>query len=98
MAELTAAAFRPRLNDSFRLHVGDDVIETELVDVRGLKGDSSREDRTPFSLLFRGPEDAPLEQAIYRFENDAMGEMDLFLVCVGPDPDDRMMRYEVIFT
>lgn len=98
IVELDAGAFRARLNDIFRIHLGDQVVEVELVDVAGLGGHSARQDRTPFSLMFRGPEGLALEQAIYRFENDEMAEMDLFLVCVGPDPDDRQMRYEVIFT
>ena len=101
-SDLNADVFRARLNETFRLSepgIEDgEVVEVDLVDVSGLKGDSSREDRSPFSLLFRGPEALALEQAIYRFENDEMGEMDLFVVCVGPDPDDRQMRYEVIFT
>lgn len=100
--ELSAEAFRTQLNQSFRLTApgvedGEEV-EIELVDVSGLRGDSAREDRSPFSLLFRGPEGLALEQGIYRFEHDEMGEMDLFLVCVGPDRGDRQMRYEVIFT
>lgn len=99
---LNADAFRRRLHDTFRVSVpgaeDGEQIEVELVDVAGLRGDTTRDDRSPFSLLFRGPEGLALEQAIYRFDNDEMGEMDLFLVCVGPDPDDRRMRYEVIFT
>lgn len=101
-AELSAESFRAHLNQSFRLSApgveDSEEVEIELVDVAGLKGDTPREDRSPFSLLFRGPEGLALEQAIYRLENDQMGEMDVFLVCVGPDPDDRQMRYEVIFT
>lgn len=100
--DLNADAFRARVNETFRLSApgieDSETVEIELVDVRGLKGDTPREDRSPFSLLFRGPEGLALEQAIYRFENDEMGAMDLFLVCVGPDPDDKQMRYEVIFT
>lgn len=101
-SELNSAAFGARLNETFRLSAPDakdsETVEIELVDVRGLKGDTPRDDRSPFSLLFRGPEGLALEQAIYRFENDEMGAMDLFLVCVGPDSEDRRMRYEVIFT
>ena len=101
-SELNAEAFRSQLNQPFRLSApgteDSEEVVIELVDVAGLKGDTSREDRSPFSLLFRGPEGVALEQAIYRFENDEMGLMDLFVVCVGPDPDDKRMRYEVIFT
>lgn len=99
---LNADAFRSRLNDTFRVSAPEiedgEQIEVELVDVAGLRGDTAREDRSPFSLLFRGPEGFAMEQAIYRFAHDELGTMDVFLVCVGPDPDDRQMRYEVIFT
>jgi hypothetical protein len=97
-AELAADDFRARLNEVFRIHAGDQVVEAELVEVAGLSGYSARPDRSPFSLVFRGPQGVALEQAICRFTNDKMGELDMFLVCVGPDPEDRQMRYEVIFT
>jgi Domain of unknown function (DUF6916) len=40
-----------------------------------------------FSLLFRGPSDAPLEQRTYRVEHAALGEFPLFLVPLGPNAD-----------
>lgn len=96
--ELNADLFRDRLNESFRIHVDDQVVDAELVEVAGLGGHTARKDRSPFSLMFRGPEGLALQQATYRFENDTLGGLDLFMVCVGPDPDDRKMRYQVIFT
>lgn len=99
LRKLSAGAFRARVDETFRIHFADgESIDTELVEVSGLKGDTPREDKSPFSLLFAGPEGAALEQGIYRFENDEMGSLDLFLVTVGPDPDDGLMRYEVVFT
>lgn len=86
------------LNQTFRIHVeGRDPIETELVEVSGLPShDDDPDRRQPFSLVFRGPKDAPLEQGIFRIENDTLGRLDLFLVTNGPDKEG--MRHEAVFT
>lgn len=106
IANLSAEACREHLESTFRLHLGDDsgddttVLEIVLREVSAVGGDTKRQDRTPFSLLFRGPSDAAIGQGIYRLEHDALGAGELFLVCVGPDPDDdeSRMLYEAVFT
>jgi hypothetical protein len=55
-----------------------------------------RNDRTPFSLVFRGPLQPLLAQRIYRVEHDSMGTFELFLVPIGPDGVG--MCYEAVFT
>ncbi len=40
--------------------------------------------RLQFSLVFRGPLEPVLPQAIYGLEHDALGHLDLFLVPIGP--------------
>ena len=100
LAQLSADSFRDCLNQTFQITVPGlpEPLATELVDVRGLGGYTEREDRQPFSLLFRGPADAPLQQGIYQLENETLGALSIFLVTVGPDPKDRDMRYEAVFT
>ena len=96
---LSADDFRECLKQTFRIRAGEELLaEASLIDVRALQGHASREGKTSFSVLFHTPDDAPLEQSIYRLENDTMGGLDLFLVCVGPDPDEGGMCYEAVFT
>jgi hypothetical protein len=74
-----------------------------LAEVRDLGGDSVREDRKPFSLLFHdvgAGVDQAQPQAIYALEHPRLGQIELFLVCLGPDlkVDGRPLVYEAIFT
>ena len=50
----------------------------------------------PFSLVFVGPARFVLPQQTYRVEHDSLGELDLFLVPIGPNGGG--MRYEAVFT
>ena len=65
-----------------------------------LEGDTPRKDRSPFSLLFRGPSDVDIDQLICRVSHEAVGELHIFLVTLGPDlkDDERPMLYEAVFT
>lgn len=101
LGAFSAARFRDCLNDRFSVPLDDrDPIELELTEVKDLKTDSKREDANPFSLLFRGPSDIILQQQIVSMENPRLGVLGLFLVPVGPDPDDQERRilYEAVFT
>lgn len=66
-----------------------------LAEVTGL-GTGGRGRRDPYSLVFRGPSAPVLPQRIYRLRHDRMGDLELFLVPIGPDSEG--MRYEAIFT
>ncbi len=96
--ELTKDDFEPCLNQKFRIHLeAGEPIDTELVEVRGLvPPDDDPDRRQPFSLVFEGPLDAPLQQGIHRLENETLGELGLFVVTVGPYREK--MRHEVVFT
>ena len=98
--EISADRFREHQNQIFRVPLEDGFLELELTEVRGLKGDTPRQDRAPYSILFRGPSDIRLEQQTLALENKSMGQLVLFLVPLGPDPDDEESRmlYEAIFT
>jgi hypothetical protein len=94
LERLTADDFTPHLGDRFRLHADDaTVLDAELIDVQ--EGVPTVGTRTPFSLVFRGPLEPLLPQAIYRFEHDALEPLEVFIVPIGPDEDG--MRYEVVF-
>ncbi|HET6230565.1 MAG TPA: hypothetical protein VFE05_10895 [Longimicrobiaceae bacterium] len=95
---LTLDAFRPHVGQPFAILVGEDrFMPAHLVAVQPLSNDGdTRRQRTPFSVLFRGPAGGHLPQDLYRVQSEAMETMELFLVPLGPDADG--MLYEAIFT
>ena len=102
--KLTKDSFSPYIDQTFRLVLGPDAeVELELTEVTPLKSPHSGIDdseqhirREPFSILFRGPADVPLDQRMYRIEHAEMGLIDgLFITPVGADQRGRY--YEAIF-
>ena len=67
-------------------------VTLELVSVSDLR-------ETPrqrmFSLIFRGPQDQPLEQGLYSIIHEKMGNESLFLVPIAREADG--FRYEAVF-
>ena len=88
--------FEPFVKERFRVEA-ESLAELELVsvDVRAEHDPSARK-RQAFSLLFRGPKTPVLSQRIYGVSHDSLGQMEIFLVPVGPD--DAGMLYEAVFT
>ena len=85
------------MNQTFRVTADDSSPQDiELVEVK-IIGDPipGLAPRHSFSLLFHGPRDALLPQAIYRFENQTVGSLEFMIVPLGPDQQHQ--RYEAIF-
>lgn len=100
--ELTLDAFAPHEGTVFRIDLADnESIELSLSEVKSMKPnhDVNLEPnlhREPFRLTFRGGSpDAYLPQQIWKLRHDVLGELELFLVPIGPDSD--AMCYEAIF-
>jgi hypothetical protein len=73
-------------------------VELELVEVTALGsrgGPPARGRSEPFSCLFRGPADRPLDQGTYGLVHPAVGRITLFIVPVGPV--EGGLGYEAIF-
>jgi hypothetical protein len=91
--QLSGDAFASRVNSRFRLIVGPEaVMEMDLIEFTSGSKSSHHE---AFSIVFRAPVDAPLEQRIYRLEHESMGAFELFLVPIGKSPEG--VRYEAVF-
>jgi len=90
---LTKEAWSEYLGGSFEL-TGNGGRTMVLVEVTGL-GSGAPGRRDPYSLVFRGPASPLLPQRIYRIWHHRMGDLELFLVPIGPDGEG--MRYEAIF-
>ncbi len=67
-----------------------------LISVDKLTNTATVGGREAFSIVFRGNSELILEQQIYRINNDTLGDMELFIVPVGPD--DKGMCYEAVFS
>lgn len=94
---LTVASFEPHVGSSFQIRPGGaDALTLKLIEASAAGGDPSPK-REPFSLVFVGPDEPLLEQAIYPVEHDELGQLTLFMVPLGPHKDGGL-RYEVVFT
>jgi hypothetical protein len=91
--ELTADDFLAVKGERFGLTTAG--FNLELAEVTHGAGGSPRGSRAPFSVLFHGPLQPVLPQAIYRLENERLGAIELFIVPIGPEQGS--MRYEAVF-
>jgi hypothetical protein len=94
LADLTAATFAPYVGDTFALAAEPQAVELVLAEVTTLADRPGGRD--PFSLLFRGPPQPNLPQAIHRLEHAQLGALEIFVVPLAPD--DAGTRYEAIFS
>jgi hypothetical protein len=91
--QLTGDTFAAFLNGRFRLISGPEAgMELELVEFNAGSRSAHHE---AFSIVFRAPVEAPLEQRIYRLEHESLGAFELFLVPIGKSPEG--VRYEAVF-
>jgi hypothetical protein len=106
--KLTSADFAPHLHESFYLSPGPwgephdpaaqgEVLAIELIEVTDLTAEmpANASRRGQFSLIFRAVGGAYMAQRIYSIKHAALGQLDLFLVPIGPDQIG--MRYQAVF-
>ena len=101
LESIDITTFAGRVGEVFRLVVDErTTISTRLIAVtpdNALSAGRTRAGgRTPFSLVFRSPPGAPMPQRIYRLQHEELGDIELFLVPIGPDADG--MCYEAVFS
>ena len=92
-AALTHEAFTQNANTKFQVQADENnAVELELAEISEIKLYPRQEE---FSLVFRGPLDAFLDQGGRLFKHDQMGEFELFIVPIKQDADG--FYYEAIF-
>jgi hypothetical protein len=96
----SANTFSPFINSTFRVVLdGSPPIDLILVSATEVNEDYRKgrglAERTPFSIIFRGPMRPILPQAIYHMEHEGLGPLDIFIVPIGPDLEG--MQYEAVF-
>ncbi len=98
LEQLQSSDFSLYLNSTFLVRLeGIEPIELILVSVVEAGPRFKPEARQPFSLYFLGPVSSQyLRQHTYHLEHSEVGEVDLFLVPLGPE--SGRMRYEAVLT
>lgn len=101
-SELDFTTFTQHEGTSFLLDLAGvkQPLELKLIEVVSIKNQDANRDpsvrQEPFRLTFRGgPVDAFLPQQIFTLKHATMGELEIFLVPIGPDADG--MCYEAVF-
>jgi hypothetical protein len=97
---LTFDLFEGRVGEQFVVSAdGVQPVPMQLVEATESTEPSGRgpegQERRQFSLVFAGPLEPVLPQAIYDLEHDALGNLGIFIVPVGPAGDT--MRYAAAF-
>ncbi|HYF65321.1 MAG TPA: hypothetical protein VD886_21010 [Herpetosiphonaceae bacterium] len=100
---LSIDRFAPTLNQEWLVRSGPQVqLACTLISAAPLgapPADGSGLSRQAFSLVWRGPGQPILPQAIYELTHPSFDQpLELFLVPLGPDGSAPGMRYEAIFT
>jgi len=97
--QVTRSDFAQCVGQPFHLECGGQAVAVELATVTGLgyksPGDESRGKRESFSLLFHAPKQWRYPQCTYHVSHPKLGDLDVFLVPLGPD--EKGMRLEAIF-
>ena len=89
-------AYHDCLNQSFTLYSDETDHQLELIEVTRLHDGHDATAPAAFSIVFRADKDLLLNQGTYRMNNQALGELDIFIVPIGPDQEG--MCYEAVFT
>jgi Domain of unknown function (DUF6916) len=96
---LEESSFKDRLQETFTVEVGDGEVEMQLIEVTASSEKTQMPDRRrPFSIVFLAAGGEVLPQSIYRVRNPALGEVEIFLVPLGPDVEHKGIRHEAVFT
>ena len=98
--KVSASDFKEFQGKTFLLVLDENAtIEVELLQVESRGGDANRpgqlSERTPFSLVFRIPEEMALVQKMYTMKHKQLGTFQLFLVPIGPFHNET--RLEAVF-
>jgi len=92
-----AAWFSAHLKSAFTVVEADaPSLQLDLIDVRELGRQPHAPRPDPFVLTFAGPPNRVLDQRIHRLSHPVLGDLEIFLVPIGPGGDARP-QYEAVF-
>jgi hypothetical protein len=92
VTELVTGAFEPHVGTRFTAtpSLGGEPIELTLSSC--VESPHARPDHPAFSLFFESSEPHPREQQIFALRHAELGELDLFLVPVGPQEYEAVVN------
>jgi hypothetical protein len=95
-AELVIETFADRVGQSFTAAptLGGDPLELVLSECEAAPESGPPEGRMPFSLIFHAPGPGYLPQQIFSVGHAELGDLDLFLVPLGPS--QKGMAYQAV--
>jgi hypothetical protein len=92
----TYTDFLNHLHDTVHIYfIENKPIDAEIIEVIELNTAARDPKLESFSVIFRSQEQEPVTQGIYRIKHSALGDLNLFLVPIGPD--DQGMCFEAVF-
>lgn len=94
LGALTLATFEPLVGDRFTVEATTPVAIEFVLESATATGERPG-GRDPFSLVFLGPDEPLLPQAIYTLRHGELGVLEIFVVPIARDGDG--VRYEAIF-
>lgn len=77
---LELATFEPHVDEAFGVEVVGGSLELTLTEASAGPWQPEGESTFAFELIFRGPADPMLPQAIYRLTHPELGPLDIFIV------------------
>lgn len=93
---LQLSDFSPFLNKEFQIHFTEEVVLPAILIAANELNSYSPADRKSFTLTFRTSQtNEYFPQAIRILQHPKRGELEIFLVPLGPDKEG--MRYEAVF-
>lgn len=97
LERLTIQEFASHQNEDFVLDLENagQTLKIKLIEVSEIGTPKPQEKRRAFSLVFLGSSDRPLIQKIYHLSHPKMGDLDIFLVPIGPN--QKGLQYEAVF-
>lgn len=95
-AGLSKAAFESQIHTTFLINHDSSKVPVNLVEVANLScKKENKAGKEGFSLVFRGPKDATLQQNTYLIEHEKLGMFSFLIVPINAK-DKRAAHYEAV--
>jgi hypothetical protein len=98
LEDFTLETFAGLVGEAFRVTLDDgSMLELRLASATASpsRPNVAPPRRAPFSTVFHGPPEPILPQRTYPFQNNTLGEFEMFIVPIGPE--GSAMQYEAVF-
>ena len=98
IVDVTVETFEGREGDLFAVRFKDGSYDLTVAAVERTPGEWGRSDmREPFSVTFHGEPTHVLPQGVWTLTHDELGDIQLFLVPLGPVDGGAAQQYQAVF-